>query len=477
MPILGLATTESDSTWRFKNVRRQVFYFYPNGAAPLTGLLSLLQDEVTDDPEFQHFEKRLDQQLTATALATTAGTWTANPAAETTDTDTADVATQAWTVGALRRFRAASVSSLRVGHVIMVRNHPVTGGGTFNLTGVVTSINTSTKFVNIRSTCAPTATVTNIASSLALDVFVIGSSFTQGSSATTGGIVPAAAQTLSMSSIYNQPLNPINWCQTFRTPFEMTGTAMKTGLRYDDSGIYKDQAKEASVNHMIEMEKAFLFGQPSKETSSSNSLPRYTTAGIIPMLEIYEAAAADARITAGFPLYRGAGQTAITLDTDDNKRIIANSTGIINEKTYNGYLERVFRVTNNTANEKLVLCGSGFLSVINQMYKDKSVLNSDLPMTDTYGMNVTAHQSPFGKVYYKSHPLFSQNAYLRSCALILDVQNLRYRYMAGRDTTLLKNRQNNGDDFRRDEWLSECGLETRFPESHMFIQNVTNYAP
>jgi hypothetical protein len=61
--------------------------------------------------------------------------------------------------------------------------------------------------------------------------------------------------------------------------------------------------------------------------------------------------------------------------------------------------------------------------------------------------------------------------------LILDVQNLKYRYMQGRDTELLKNRQNNGDDFRRDEWLTEAGLECRFPESHMFIQNITNYTP
>lgn len=477
MPILGLVTSESDANWRFKNVRRQVFYFYPNGAAPLTGLLSLLQDEDTDDPEFIWNEKRLDPQTTVTAQANAAGPFIANPASETDDSLTADAATQAWAVGNLRRFKVGAVTSFRVGHLIQIRGVPETGGGTQNLTGVITSINTTTKNVNIRVTVGSTNTVTNTTTSNNLEVLVIGSSFTQGSSATTGGVV-AAGQTLSNNSPYNIPLTCNNFAQIFRTPFEMTATALKTSLKYDDTGVYKDQAKEASVNHMIEMEKAFLFGQPAKESVSSNSLPRFTTCGIIPFMEVYEAVSTDARITTyGFPLYRGAGQTAVTLDTDDNKRIIANAGGTINEKTYNTYLERVFRVTNNTANEKLVLCGSGFLSVMNQLYKDKSVLNSDLPMGDTYGMAVTKHVCPFGTLYYKTHPLFSQNSFLRYCALILDVQNLRYRYVQGRDTELLKNRQNNGDDFRRDEWLTEAGLECRYPESHMFITNVLNYTP
>jgi hypothetical protein len=482
MPILGLATTESDANWRFKNIRRQVFYFYPNGAAPLTGLLSLINDEDSDDPEFQWWEKRLDSQTTITAIMNALGPWGLNPAqttaGETDDSSIADVAAaQTWLSGNIRRLKVASVASLRVGHVIMIRNVTMTAGTT-NLTGVITSINITTKNINVRSTCNTTSTVTNVTGNNGLDVFVIGSSFTQGSAATTGGVQPASGQVLSMSSLYNVPLNAKGWTQTFRTPFELTGTALKTGLKFDDTGPYKDQAKEASVYHMIEMEKAFLFGQPSYELASTNSLPRYTTCGIIPMLEIWEAISTDPRIaTLGFPTYRGAGQAAVTLDTDDNKRIIANAGGTINEKIYNGYLERVFRITNNTANEKLVLCGSGALSVLNQLYKDKSVLNSDIPMTDTYGMNITKHVCPFGTLYYKSHPLFSQNPFLRNCLLILDIQNIKYRYIQGRDTTLLKNRQNNGDDFRRDEWLTECGVEARFPESNMFIQNILSYTP
>jgi len=464
MPILGLLNTESDANWRYKNVRRQVFYFYPNGASPLTGLLSLLNDEQTDDPEYSWWEKRMDPQRTTTAAANAAGPFTANPATETTDGATTDASAQAWAIGDLRAIKLASVGSLRVGHVIRIRDVVRASGANMDLFGVITYIDTVDVKVNIRATVASGGVnVTNLSTNVGKEVLVVGSSFSQG----------ATALTSDNASPYNLPVNFTNFCQIFRTPFELTGTAMKTGLKYDDTGPYKDQAKEASVNHMIEMEKAFLFGQKAQLTSvtggalitpgGSVSTIRNMTGGVLYFLQRWEAG--------------DYGTVTASADTDDDKRIITNSGGVINEKTYNTYLERVFRVTNNTANEKLVLCGSGFLSVMNQLYKDKSVLNADLPMGDTYGMNVVKHVCPFGTLYYKTHPLFSQNPVLRYNALILDVQNLKYRNVSGRDTQLLKNRQNNGDDFRRDEWLSECGMEFRFPESSMYLQNIQGYTP
>jgi len=138
-------------------------------------------------------------------------------------------------------------------------------------------------------------------------------------------------------------------------------------------------------------------------------------------------------------------------------------------------LERVFRVTNNTSNEKLVLCGSGFLQTMNQLYRSKAVLNADLPLTETFGMNVVKHLCPFGTVYYKTHPLFSNNPTLRYCALFLDIKNIHYRPLVGRDTELLKMRQANNADYREDEYLTEAGVEVWFPESNMFLKNVRSH--
>jgi hypothetical protein len=443
MAILGLIDSEKFANQRFKNVRRSVFYFYPNGAAPLTGILSGLKEEITNDPEFKWFEKRLADQATATAQANSAGPFTA------TGGDV-DKTSGGWSevAGTVIRVRTAAngTNILRVGHVLRIKGVATTGAA-INLTGVVTSI-PATNRVEIRL-LEDVVNALNTVANNGLEMLVVGSSFAEGSLDISRGI-------------YNLPVELSNYTQIFRTPFTITSTALKTSARFDETGVYKDMAKENSVFNMLEIERALMFGRRSLYTGGDT--PQRTTGGILWFLEQWE-------------LGTVYGNTAATVDSDDNKRIISNPGGTLSEKQYDNLLERAFRVTNNTVNEKLVLCGSGFLSVINQLYKSKTCLTSDLPMKDTYGMNVVKHVSPFGTLYYKTHPLFTQNPELRFNALIVDMQNLNYRFLDGRDTKLLTNRQPNDADYRKDEWLTECGLELRFPESHMYIQNVRDYAP
>jgi hypothetical protein len=443
MAILGLIDAETFSTQRFKNIRRSVFYFYPNGAASLTGIMSLMSEEVTNDPEFKWFEKRLAEQRTLTVQANAAGPFTA------TGTDT-DLTAGGWSVAAGSNIRVRTVANgndtYRIGHVIQISNVATTTTP-ITIKGVITSLAAANK-LEVRLLEGVTNALNSVANN-GLEILVIGSSFAE-------GIVDIS------TAVYNLPVELGNYTQIFRTPFTISGTALKTSARFDETGVYRDMAKEHSVYNMIEIERAMMFG--TKTLFTGGATPSRTTGGIIWFLQQWEAGT----------VY---GNTAATVDSDDNKRIIANSGGTMSEKQYDGLVERVFRVTNNNVNEKLVLCGSGFLSVINQLYKSKSVLNSDLPMGDTYGMNVVKHVSPFGTLYYKTHPLFTQNPTLRYNALFIDVQNLKYRYVNGRDTELLTGREPNDADYRKDEWLTECGLELRFPESHLYLQNVRDYAP
>jgi hypothetical protein len=441
MAILGLLNAEQFDTQRFKSVRRSVFYFYPNGAATLTGIMSLVKEEVANDPEYKWFEKRLAEQRTLTVQANSAGPFTAT----TTDTD---LAAGGWGVTAGQSFRVRTSTAggdvYRVGSVVQISNVATTTTP-ITLKGVVTSLPANNK-LEVRALEAYT-NVLNSTANNGLEILVIGSSFAE-------GIVDIS------SAIYNLPTEISNYTQIFRTPFTISGTALKTSIRYDETGVYKDMAKEHSIYNMIEIERAMMFG--TKTLYTGGATPQRTTGGILWFLQQWELGS----------VY---GNTAATLDSDDNKRIITNAAGTLSEKQYDSYVERVFRVTNNTVNEKLVFCGSGFLSVINQLYRTKSVLNTELPMTDTYGMNVVRHLSPFGTLYYKTHPLFTQNPTLRFNALFVDVQNLVYRYINGRDTELLTEREPNDADYRKDEWLTECGLELRFPESHLYLQNVRDY--
>lgn len=437
MPILGLLSTESFSDERFTNIRRKVFRQYPNGAAPLIGILSLMKDEVTNDPKFSHYEKRLVEQRTETQAApflTSAGAAGADPISLVANTE--------------YQLLVDSTSLFRVGHVFrMVAD---TASSTVEVKGVVTEVVDSTH-LKFRALVASAGIINTAATDNAdKEVTVIGSAFKE-------GIVD------SSSGIYHSPTNHYNYTQIFRRPFRITGTALKTPVKYDDTGAYKEQAKDASLDHMIEMELAFLFGERTEYVDTSDDLPTRTTGGILYHLQRWEAGD-----------YRSVTASS---DSDDDKRIITNSGGTMSEEQYDSYLERLFRYTSNTSNEKLVLCGSGFLKTINQMYKHKSVLNADMPQQDTYGMAIVKHLTSFGTVFYKTHPLFNRNATLRNNALFLDVHNLRYRPMLGRDTELLKNRQPNDADYRKDEWLTEAGFEMYEPETCMYLQNVTSYAP
>jgi len=61
--------------------------------------------------------------------------------------------------------------------------------------------------------------------------------------------------------------------------------------------------------------------------------------------------------------------------------------------------------------------------------------------------------------------------------LFCDVHNLRYRPFSKSDTFLRKQIQTPSMDGRMDEWMTEAGLELKFPESFTFMQNLLSYVP
>src|SRR5215472_3465244 len=442
--ILGLLQTESAGLDRLKNFRRSVFYNYPNGTAPLIALLSMLKEESTNDPEFQILEKRLAEQRSITAQANALGPYTA----QGTNTDMANPFSPA--VNSFVRIKVADSSAFLVGQIIQVTAAPTSVAGVnIDVKGIISALVDATH-IEIRFVQAYT-NISNGTNANNQEVLVIGNAASE-------------AQVGAALAPYQTPLNLKNYTQIFRTPFQFSGTVLKTGLRYDRTGPYKDKAKDATLQHAMEMEKGFIFGVQQLYIDPTSGLPTRLTGGLIWYLQQWEAGT----------VY---GNTAATLDTDDTKRIINNASGAMNLSTYNGYMERLFRVTSNKAQEKLVLCGSGFLSRVNDLFAGKGILHINQEAKERFGWDIVSHLLPWGTVHYKTAPLFTQNATLRNAGLFLDVWNLIYRYMDGRDTTLLKMRQPNNADYREDEWLGECGLELRFPESHMFIKNFLSVTP
>lgn len=446
----GLMTTDTVHDYKSLNSRRKVFYQFPNGAAPLMGLLSLLPSEDTDKPEFGWWERRFPVLRTTTAASGTA------PFKNGDDTALADLATL--TADTEYRVVVASTAEFRPTHVIQIRD--VTrneAAATTDVKGTVTEIISATvlKF-------RPYSTVTLLDNA------------TTDNNALTVNIIGTANQEYARSGrgTVAFPINVTNYTQIFRTAFNISRTALKGGLVYDKSGPYKSMAWENGLRHMIEMEKAFIFGQKHTvmvaDPETGEMSPETKTGGVIWFLEQWEAANS---------VYRGGtGAAAVTANSDDNKRII-DVAGTLTRTDYKKYMSRLFRKTNDKAYEKLCLCGGLHLESVNTVLESDSLIHKEVVYTEkTTKGNLTfmVHSVTTlrGTVYYKVHPIFDEDPGLQGAGLYLDVGNLTYRPLQDSDTVFIKGRQERDRDGRKDEWIGECGLELEFPESHMFIKNA-----
>lgn len=242
------------------------------------------------------------------------------------------------------------------------------------------------------------------------------------------------------SAIGYDPTEYNNYCQIFRSPLFMTRTAMKTRLRTGDQ--VKEAKREALMLLNNEKEKAFIFGELKAATGSTKGQPLYTTRGIVSHISTY---ASSNVIDAGGP---------------------------VSESEWDGYLETLFRYGSP---EKLGLCGSGALAVIAQMAKNGGIQMTAVAKDEAYGMKLVQYITPFGTLYLKTHPLFSDHPVWRYNMLCVDPAHIVERYVD--DIQYLKNRQTAGDDAQADEYLNESGIETHFAESHAYIKNITSYAP
>ena len=65
---LGLVSSEQIDDYWSQNTRRKIFYAYPNGTAPLTGLLTMMDSEDTPQPSFGWNEERWQETSTTAAV-------------------------------------------------------------------------------------------------------------------------------------------------------------------------------------------------------------------------------------------------------------------------------------------------------------------------------------------------------------------------------------------------------------------------
>ena len=426
--FLGMRGTDDWVTnERPLNWRQQILKLYPNGMAPLTAILSMMGSSSVDDPQFNWWTQVQSSVQGAVAGVFSIADLSVAYAGGGVAGDTVFVS-----------ITTVLANRIRQGHQILLREAAdyrvdVVGKVTDVTRGAVNSV------LAVRLLEADDNAGVGGDDLQDCDNFKI-----------IGNINPEGGE--MPDSIALNPVQVYNYTQIFRTPLSMTRTALKTRLRTDSS--YQKAKAEALEMHSWEMELAYLWGIRSQNTGD-NGKPERTTLGVINFIRQFAPANVD-DFTLN-PTY--AGQTWA-------------AGGELWLKTM---LELIFRFG---AEDKLCLCGSGFLLGIDALAMQSGQINIQ-PAQKVYGMQIREWLTPFGSIFMKTHPLFSFDATTRNMGVILEPKELGYRYI---DDTQFFGEANSKQhpsgygqrriDGLNEEYLTEAGLEFGLPQKCGVLNGV-----
>ncbi len=295
--------------------------------------------------------------------------------------------------------------------------------GTFAVAGSLI-VNSATNEV-MRCTADSTATSLTVERGIgggaaAIDdganLFIAGTAYEEGATSPTGISFDASVAS--------------NFTQIFRTAFTVTETLRATNLRTGDKE--DEMATKALKLHMQDIERAMFFGKKN-EANASTAQPTRFTGGLISTI------------------------------TNVNDR--STASGVMTEDQFDrSLIEDVFAFGSN---QKIMFCGAKVAGHLQKFGKDRW---QPTVVEGTYGVNLTRYATFAGDLMVHLHPQFRQVPGMENAAVIIDFPHLKYRFMEGRDTQLLRDRQSNDMDAVKHEYLTECGLELLQDKTHAYIK-------
>ena len=296
----------------------------------------------------------------------------------------------------------------------------------------------------------------------ATDLFVVGKDMT----ATEDILVGAKGQVIG-SAWAEGTTAPAGWedalfdregyCQIFKTAMNLfSGTAMATKYR----GIadeYKRVWTEKLMEHKMDLEQGFLFGrgvaaastQGDTGASSEGGQARYTH-GIVPFTEV-------------------------------NGKVYNMSYAASGYDAFLDAMEDYFAPEGGNSGNKLVLASRKVITYLNKLgagsFLNNSVGSSQYRLDvanvpGAFGHTVTVVNTIYGNLHFVQEPLL--RGPWENYAVCVDMANVAYRPLVGnglsRDTFIETNIQANDEDGRRDQIITEAGLEISLPETHAVLK-------
>jgi hypothetical protein len=233
-----------------------------------------------------------------------------------------------------------------------------------------------------------------------------------------------------------------NFTQIFRTAFMVSNTLQSTYLRTGDK--MDESMTKALKLHMSDIERAMFFGNKHEANGSTAQPTRFTGGLLNSLTNVVDIATQHAT-------YGGTSGGNMTEDGFDELLI-----------------STVFKFGSK---QKIAFVGETVANHLQQYGKDRW---QPTAVEGAYGVNLTRYATFAGDLMVHLHPQFRQLPHMKNAMVIVDFPYLVYRYLEGRDTQLLENRQAVDADSVKHEYLTECGLELLQDKVHAYIKGWNN---
>ena len=236
----------------------------------------------------------------------------------------------------------------------------------------------------------------------------------------------------SPTAISFDPTTDFNFTQIFKTAVQVSGTLQNTYLRTGDKE--QEQLTKALKLHMGDIERAMFFGK-RHEANGSTASPTRFTGGLLNQIT---------NVTDGASF----GATANTITEKEFDRLL---------------IETIFAFGSS---EKVAFCGARVISNLMEIGKNRW---QPTQIDNAYGVSLTRYTTYAGDLLVYMHPMLSQTGMTEEM-IILDMGELKFRYLQGRDTQLIRDIQAPDFDGVKHMYMTECGLEMTQAKVHHRIK-------
>ena len=278
---------------------------------------------------------------------------------------------------------------------------------------------------------------------------VVGSAFAEASTAPDGW-----SDQISATEFY---------MQIFKTAVPlMSGSAQATkyrGFADEYSRIYTQHV----LSHKMDIEHAMLFGHGNYVSQDE----RYSW-GIVPFIETQGGKAYEVDASAaGFDYFVDLMRDFFDYESGNSgQKLVLTSRAVIAWLTKMGTQGSNSFLFNTVGNGLTAGTSSGGGS------GGPYSAQIDIKQSKFAPVPITAVSTAFGTMNFVAHPLFRGHA--EDIAVVIDMNNVAYRCLQGnginRDTFVETNIQDNSVDGRKDQIITECGLEVMLPETHALLR-------